>query len=318
MKEFINNQRDLIVRTLKPLINSDYALLDVPNHPNIGDNLIWAGELAFLKEHIGYKCKYSANVWNFKFSEIENIDTILFHGGGNWGDLYRECQMLRLDICNKYKNKRIIVFPQTVCYTQTDLMEFDNKILNEHPDLYVCVRDNASYNTLMSTSPKYKVLLLPDMAFFLSFESRVKIETKKDLLLKRTDQECNSGEYKINSNCYETKDWPTFSNIRIIQMLSNKIFDIKNKLSVLLQNWSCTSKLVDPEYGLNNKKNRDLYIQQGVDFLLAYDKIFTTRLHGMILGLLLGKDIYILDNKYGKCTDYYNTWLKDVDKVHVK
>ena len=62
MKEFINNQRDLIVRTLKPLINSDYALLDVPNHPNIGDNLIWAGELAFLKEHIGYKCKSSANV----------------------------------------------------------------------------------------------------------------------------------------------------------------------------------------------------------------------------------------------------------------
>lgn len=49
---FMNNRnieklQEIIIRNLVPKINEDYALLDIPNHCNIGDNLIWEGELNF-------------------------------------------------------------------------------------------------------------------------------------------------------------------------------------------------------------------------------------------------------------------------------
>ena len=38
-RDKILSYRDLIKKKLIPLINADYVLLDVPNHPNIGDIL---------------------------------------------------------------------------------------------------------------------------------------------------------------------------------------------------------------------------------------------------------------------------------------
>lgn len=104
-RDKILSYRDLIKKKLIPLINADYVLLDVPNHPNIGDNLIWEGELRFL-ENIHYKCIYSANVHNWDENKIKDAKIILFHGGGNWGDLYRECQEHRLYIAEKFKDKQ--------------------------------------------------------------------------------------------------------------------------------------------------------------------------------------------------------------------
>ncbi len=43
----IQKLKDLIIQNLTPIINSDYALIDIPDHDNIGDNLIWEGELSF-------------------------------------------------------------------------------------------------------------------------------------------------------------------------------------------------------------------------------------------------------------------------------
>ena len=36
-RDKILSYRDLIKKKLIPLINADYVLLDVPNHPNIGN-----------------------------------------------------------------------------------------------------------------------------------------------------------------------------------------------------------------------------------------------------------------------------------------
>ena len=32
------------------------------------------------------------------------------------------------------------------------------------------------------------------------------------------------------------------------------------------------------------------------------------RLHGLILGILMDKKVIIVDNKYNKCKNYYDTW----------
>ncbi len=77
-------------------------------------------------------------------------------------------------------------------------------------------------------------------------------------------------------------------------------------------------KLVDPVYGLYNRDNRARYINMGIDFFDQYDEITTTRLHGLILGVLMGKNVVIYDNKYNKCSNFYDTWLKDFDLIRCK
>ena len=170
--EKIQNLRRIISEALTPLIVGDYVLLDVPNHCNIGDNLIWEGELQYLKQQIPYKCLYSANVENWEESKIKDADIILFHGGGNWGDLYRKCQDLRNYIANKYKNKRIIIFPQTVCYNDNSLLKEDCEIFENHPDIYICVRDRNSYEKLsrLSVADKDNLFFMRCLVFNTDWE----------------------------------------------------------------------------------------------------------------------------------------------------
>jgi exopolysaccharide biosynthesis predicted pyruvyltransferase EpsI len=52
--------------------------------------------------------------------------------------------------------------------------------------------------------------------------------------------------------------------------------------------------------------------------LSKYDYVFTTRLHGAILSLLLHKKFTFFDNSYGKNKGFYDTWLKDVDGIKFK
>lgn len=314
---FIQSHRQLIIDTLSPLINHDYVLLDIPNHKNIGDNLIWEGELVFLK-NLPFKCHYMANVNNADLTKIPEKCVILLHGGGNWGDLYRECQEFRLKIVQRFPNNRIIVFPQSVCYKDSSLCRLDSLIFNAHTDIHICVRDKHSYEQLALYIDKSKLLMLPDMAFMLSigFNGCHKT-TKKNLVLARTDFE-NRKDTDLRTDFkgsnIDIRDWPTFYNSHVLSMLDNIVTSYKIKLSVFFQK-TIFSFLVDPIYGLNFFANRQKYIKMGINFIKKYDVIYTTRLHGLILSILMGKKVVIIDNRYGKCYDYYITWLRDYKNI---
>lgn len=313
----IQAHQQLIINTLTPLINNDYVLLDIPNHKNIGDNLIWEGELTFLRK-LPFKCRYMANVHNADITKIPAKCVILLHGGGNWGDLYRECQEFRLKIVQKFSNNRIIIFPQSVYYKNSSLCRTDSYIFNLHPDIHICLRDRHSYEQLAVYINKSKLLLLPDMAFMLSinFKDCNKV-SKKNLILARTDFE-NRNDINLKTiskkGNVDIRDWPTFYNSHILCMLNNIVTSYKVKISILLQE-TIFSFLVNPIYGLNFFADRLKYIKIGIKFINQYDTIYTTRLHGLILSLLMGKRIVIIDNRYGKCYDYYNTWLRDYKNI---
>ena len=53
-----------------------------------------------------------------------------------------------LKILQKYLNNRIIMFPQTVYYSDIELMKSDAKVFAKHKDLYLCARDKVSYDIL--------------------------------------------------------------------------------------------------------------------------------------------------------------------------
>jgi exopolysaccharide biosynthesis predicted pyruvyltransferase EpsI len=51
-----------------------------------------------------------------------------------------------------------------------------------------------------------------------------------------------------------------------------------------------------------------------VSFLSKHEYIYTTRLHGAILALLLGKRFFLINNNYGKNKNFFETWLTEKDE----
>ena len=57
-------------------------------------------------------------------------------------------------------------------------------------------------------------------------------------------------------------------------------------------------------------------INSGISFVGSYNKIVSTRLHVVILAILLNvENIDIIDNSYHKIFNFIDTWAKNVDGV---
>ncbi len=293
-----------IIDTLNPLIGKEYVLVDCPYHSNIGDQLIWEGEESFLKEYNRKRLSYSSRNF-FKFPKLGIEVTILFHGGGNLGDLYREHFDFLCSIIDKYPRNRIVVFPQTIFYSNSYQRVEDVNRLNRHPDLHFCIRDEKGFQEMKEVGLR-NVYLLPDMAFCIPLHSfRNTTHIKGSLYLKRIDKELSVNTIDFNSDY--TKDWPTFENqlfdgIFLAKVL-NKLATLKIPFSVGIWN-----RYADTTY-------RKKLIDIGQDFINSYDPIVSTRLHAVILALMCGKSVTAVDNSYGKIYEFVKTWLSDVEEI---
>ncbi len=306
-QEKIQQLKEYIHNSLAHLIDSDYVLLDVPYYTNIGDTLIWEGTKHFLKE-IPHKCLYTASVETYRYRPLPPDTVILLQGGGNFGDIWRRHQDLRLEVVKAYPNNRIIILPQTIFYKDNFVFEADTKIFNSHKDLHICARDTGSLNFLQKTLT-CNLLLVPDMAFCISsklLKKYSKKEGERTLFLKRNDPEfC---EYDFNSYITENRsmldicDWPTME----------QQFKAKAYLDKLLWHKEQIGRIPDIYADWVFRPHQ---VKKGVEFVSQYKKVYTTRLHVAILSLLLDKETVFFDNSYGKNSSFYDTWLADVKGI---
>ncbi len=286
--------KEKIYASLDPLIDSDYCLLDFPNYENIGDNLIWVGELEYLSR-FKYNCNYSCCLQHFDKNKIKTNDLILMQGGGNFGDLYRKIQLFRLEVIQNFPDNKIVIFPQTVHYNDLNILKKDAEILNRHTNLTICVRDYKSMEIIKNYFLSAKVLLIPDMAFCLDFEKHINepIESNNNkLLFKRVDIELATNDYLLkiqDRNKLEIHDWPTYER-NILQRL---FYKLESKIAKEVFKIPFLRIFIDPKTGFKNTNILNKYFQQGIDFVNVYDEIYTTRLHGLILAILLNKKVYL-------------------------
>jgi|SRR5665647_2879355 len=306
----ITELKQLIELTLTPYITSNYVLYDLPYHTNIGDTLIWEGELSFLG-NLSYKCIDTASITTCTFPKLQNDTIILFHGGGNLGDLYHEHIEFLIKLTEKYPSNRILVFPQTVFYNDKIRLQCDAELLATHKDLILCARDNESYS-LLKTFFSNTILLLPDMAFCiptLELNKYRTIEGNKTLLLKRSDCELDNEKIPLLPPEIDCKDWPTFEHRLNDGVFIGKVISTLSKLNLPIIGGKI-NKLWD--FYAYRVYRKDL-LRIGVKFVSQYRYIYSTRLHVFILAILLHKEVKIIDNSYKKNSTFYNTWLKDFD-----
>lgn len=299
----IKQLQAIIRQQLSPLVNRDYWLLNVPYHENVGDTLIYQGEMDFLAS-FPYRCKGVTSYNSPIPDNIPQVDIILIHGGGNFGDLWDTPMHYQMNIVQTHPNNQIIFLPQTVWFEHKDNLNECAEILSRHDHLTICARDRHSFE-LLKANFRNDILLVPDMAFCMDMTKwRKPAEAKGTLLLKRSDKELK--EYK-EIECMEEQGGVTVTDwLPVTQDCWQKTWFRRTRKYVPVL-YDCYARHIFRPYMINS----------GIRLIGSHKRICSTRLHAAILSILLGKaeDLTWFDNSYGKNSSFYETWLSDMDGI---
>lgn len=284
---------------------SSIHYVDYPVHSNGGDLLIMKGTEAFFKDYdIRVQARYSVLDFPDKL-KIPKDHIIVLHGGGNFGDLYPVHQKLREKIIADYPNNRIVMLPQTIFYKKDSEFDRTARIFNGHKDVHLYVRDTLSYDAASRKFHKCCVYLSPDMAHQL-WPIKAKSSPGKDLLcFFRTDIEKTSEQAQLElAGQGDYLDWTSLYN-RVEKKSINMIVRIMKKGSGALPMQAIWGKYTD------------YLVDKAVKRFSGYRSVQTSRLHGHILSCLMDKPNTLLDNSYGKNSNYYNTWTSGIKSAQL-
>lgn len=287
--------------------NAHVILLDYPHHPNVGDSLIWLGEIAYLKSR-GLKPSYISDYKNYNLNQIKKIinknSILLIHGGGNFGTLWPHLHNFKLQVLRDFTQLPIIQLAQTIYFEDAHSAAETAEVIKNHGNFTLLVRSHES----LAIAQQYFTssnILCPDMAFFIGSTPTKTLPTVDCFVLSRTDTEKSltasiSAIEFSNSATSQTADWLEMSKKEqlIIRIEMHHLFrgffsfiDPNNR--VLLVIWNLLAKL---------------RLERGISLLSRGNIVFTDRLHAHILSVLMNKPHVVVDNSYGKLGDFYRVW----------
>lgn len=268
-------------------------LFGIPTHGNLGDQAILLGEEKFLSDNFqGTKIieveSSIAKKFNKLLKKLVKDSLILIHGGGFLGSLwFNEEEMFRTTL-NTFPNNTIIVFPQTIFFSKDEegqhILQESKKFYQAHKNLYICCREEYSYNFMKDEFKECNILLVPDIVLYL--DKLEENNTRKNVLFCiRRDKE------KVNYDFDKLED--TLKN-------KNK-FHIDYTDTVIRKNIYTLKK---------RKKELDKKIHQ----FQEYKMVVTDRLHGMVFAYLSNTTCLVLQNKSYKVKGVYK-WIKDANYI---
>lgn len=286
-----------------------FALLDFPDHDNIGDSAIYSGEIDFLRQN-GMSPAYVSTTENCDWPALEAAigdGPIFLHGGGNFGDLWPWYQPFREEVLTRYPGRPVIQFPQTLFYESTGARDRTARIIERHGAFTLFVRDRVSHD-LAASAFQCDVRLCPDMAFYL--RPLVRRSPDHDLLLHlRTDREA-AEDYEVDVNTIEGSvlraDWPQEDGRFLSRTQRNDLLPLSLAFAAGGKN-----RYLEARYRLLARRR----VSRGVALLSRGRQIVTNRLHGHILSFLLDIPHCVLDNSYGKLGTFIDAWKTSGDKV---
>lgn len=291
--------------------NSPVIYLDVPLHFNVGDLLINSGTEEFFRRSdltpikrstffdactVNWDNPESASLKPSFIAAIDKLDPsipIVLHGGGSLGDIYPDLQAMREAVVRAFPVRRIILFPQSLHFDDRERQARSLNSMLAHRDIHVFVRDRSSLEAIRAVSPAHGTLM-PDMAHALwsPFERfRGAPATRDTLTLCRRDAETQNA---MQENSF---DWPD-----IIRPADTLVWRIIRK--AMHRDFGSEHWRVRAWYGV-----RDRIIWKSIQRFSSYRAIETDRLHGLILGALLGRSVMFRDNRYAKLARYVDEWL---------
>jgi pyruvyl transferase EpsO len=296
----VQELRATLLGTLGPLLHgtSATALIDFPAHSNVGDSAIWLGALAALRA-IGVPApSYSCDASTYDRAALARAigdGTILFTGGGSFGDLWERHLRLRERVVADFPRHRIIQLPESVHFERAESLARSRAVWDAHERVTILVRDRASL-AFMQREFKTPALLAPDLAFALGALERPAPLSRDLLWLKRADKEDLFPQHQPA----DAVDWIAEPPTRLIAWTDGL------RDAMARRPW-----LQPAARGLLRFSYVPLATQRldrGLRLLSSARVLVTDRLHGHILAMQLGIPHVVLDNSYGKLHHFISTW----------
>src|SRR5690606_38625060 len=125
----------------------EIALLDYPEYANVGDSLIWLGQIALFKR-LKKRVVYVAAAWHSDDAAlrkvVDNGAAIIIMGGGNFGTLWPHHQTYREHIMRAFADATIIQMPQSICFEDEAALARTREIIANCSNFHLLARDFPS------------------------------------------------------------------------------------------------------------------------------------------------------------------------------
>lgn len=147
--------------------------IGTPEHGNLGDSAIAIAQLSFLNEIFDAERvkeltirEYNSNIDIVKRTINKHCPIVLI-GGGNMGDVWLDEEVFRRNVIKDFPDNPIMVFPQTMFYTDTDIGRREKErsvaVYNGRKGLVLVARDGRTYADMKALYPQTRVLFTPDI-----------------------------------------------------------------------------------------------------------------------------------------------------------
>lgn len=275
------------------------ALVDFPDHSNVGDSAIWLGEMAYLRKRGRLPVYYSA-ITDFDDTACRTAiggGPILIHGGGNMGTLWPKHEAFRLHLLRTHRGHPIVQMPESIHYADPEAAKEMAEAIRAHGKFTLLVRDARSL-AFAREHFDCPIHLCPDAALMLGRQQRGPASSPVFALL-RTDHERAPGTDEALPAGVIADDW------LIEDPAQKRHLRLSLKLNRLLNR--------DPmaQRATRQRRLAEWRFQRGLAMLSAGEIVVTDRLHAHILSLLLDIPHVLLDNSYGKVAGFANQWTGD-------
>lgn len=293
--------RDAVAPHVEP--KGRFALLDIPEHGNIGDSAIYAGELAFFDAHVGHRpdavCTWAANL-DWLDRRIRAQGTIFLHGGGNFGDLWMNHQNFRHAVLRRFKGRKIVQLPQSIHYRDPAGIDETARLIADHGNFTLLVRDKPSLD-LAQRHFDCDTALCPDAAMMLDrIDPGVAPQTDVLVTLRDDLEKVSDEAHDWLRSHYPTADWV---NVNVWTLPIRAV-------------WKLVRSLPDNRLGMiwrevMYRHQARMRVMAGARQLAEGRMIVTDRLHMHIISTLIRRPHVVLDNSYGKIGRYIDAFGQD-------
>lgn len=272
-------------------LGKKYYVMGTPNHTNIGDSAIALAEMSFIKKNT----KDIPAIKELSFSDVKRYSRLLtlseiqnchfyWHGGGNMGDQWFAEESLRQEFIIKRINSNLVIFPQTIFYSDT---EDGNKKLKDSISIYnnsnliLVAREKQSFSIMKEHYPNAHILLTPDIVLSSTMEDfgAVPAERSGILFVTRSDP-----EKSVSDETWE----------RLHQALVTIGKDIRK-----------TDMYSDTPV---TKENRAACVRKKMQEFCGAELVITDRLHGMVFAALTATPCIVFSNYNHKVKGTYD-WI---------
>lgn len=266
-------------------------LFGSPVHSNMGDQAqSYCLQKWFEANYPGY------GIYFFRLPETNKVlldvlqrtirrnDKLVCHSGYHLTDLYHE-QDVYCDVAQRFRDRPIWIFPQTICYKEQVNLEETAKILNHHGRITLMVRDDESYKTAKKYFTECNLILFPDIVTSLIGTRKYNYERNGVLFCFRNDVEAFYTRDQINS--------------------------LKQSLGPIKIEETDTTLNLPGRFIIKNREN---VLNSVLDSYSKYKLIITDRYHGTIFSLITGTPVIVLkttDHKLSSGVRWFPDSFKD-------